>query len=77
MFGRPLSTSVLSRGNSREHKSPFVLPEKPKLWDMWDTNELTWQQVSTGFATGAGYHVRDWAKLMVSGNHTLHPRVSH
>lgn len=65
VFGRSLTFGSLPT-STVERKPTFLLPAKPKLWDMWDAYDVTWGQVSGG----VGYHNGDWTKLMVSAKYT-------
>lgn len=52
-------------------KTTFVLPQKPKLWEMWNSDEVTWRQVSGSSEKRTGVYDGQWTNMMVSVTHSV------
>ncbi|KAF9476953.1 hypothetical protein BDN70DRAFT_881731 [Pholiota conissans] len=64
--GLPRTPSMQHR-SGESGKAPFVLPKKPKLWEAWNADEVTWAEVSGRSEEGrevGGYRDGQWANMM-------------
>ncbi|KAF8962572.1 hypothetical protein BDZ97DRAFT_1920386 [Flammula alnicola] len=63
-LGRAFTVGGIPINHAASTNRTNILPNKPKLWEPWYADEVTWSQVSGNTEKGAGYYDGEWANML-------------